>query len=52
MKKIIVIVAVAALFGVLLIRKANTEKRMEAYAIEHNCEWSYSWYINEEPVCR
>lgn len=52
MKKIIVIILAVALFGVLLIRKANAENRMDAYAIEHNCEWSYSWYINEEPVCR
>lgn len=26
--------------------------RMNAYAEAHNCTWHYSWYINEEPVCR
>ena len=23
-----------------------------AYAEANNCTWHYSWYINEEPVCK
>lgn len=26
--------------------------RMTAYAEANNCTWHYSWYINEEPVCK
>lgn len=26
--------------------------RMTAYAEANNCTWQYSWYINEEPVCK
>ncbi len=27
-------------------------RRMDAYADANNCEWYYSWYINEEPICK
>lgn len=50
-KALIVLGIVAALIGALLIRE-HREARMEAYALEHDCEWSYSYYINEEPVCK
>lgn len=30
----------------------HREARMTAYAAENNCEWHYSWYINEEPICK
>jgi hypothetical protein len=26
--------------------------RMNAYAEANNCTWQYSWYVNEEPVCK
>ena len=26
--------------------------RMNAYAEANNCTWHYSWYINEEPICK
>lgn len=50
-KALIVLGIAVALIGALLIR-GHREARMEAYALEHNCEWSYSYYINEEPVCK
>lgn len=46
-----VIAVLVVLGGALLIREVRLNK-MERYAEQHNCEWHYSYYINEEPVCR
>lgn len=52
-KKVITVLAIlAALFGVSSFIGHQREARMDNYAKEHNCSWQYSWYIDEEPVCK
>ena len=57
MKKIIKSWLVFAAIVAVLALGANAyaqhkADRMNAYAEANNCTWHYSWYINEEPVCK
>lgn len=51
-KVVIVLAAMAALYGVADFIGAQRMARMDEYAKANNCTWHYSWYINEEPVCK
>ena len=51
-KHIAIALAVAALFlGAYAVGEYRTN-RMVAYAEEHGCTWQFSYYVNEEPICR
>lgn len=52
LKIIIVILTIVAAFAIAFAHKYHTELRMNNYAIENNCVWHYSGYIDEEPVCK
>lgn len=43
---------IIAILGVAYGIGQHREARMAAYAAEHNCEWHYSYYINEQPICK
>lgn len=51
-KLLIVLAALAALSTIAGLIGDAREARMDAYAKENNCTWHYSWYVNEEPVCK
>jgi hypothetical protein len=51
-KLLIVLAALAALSTIAGLIGDAREARMEAYAKANNCTWHYSWYVNEEPVCK
>jgi hypothetical protein len=57
MKKIIknCLIIAAALSVLAICADAYSQHqadRMNAYAEANNCTWHYSWYVNEEPVCK
>ena len=46
---------IISIFGFLFVCNKIGEfrtMRADLYAIEHNCEWHYSYYLNEEPICK
>ena len=50
-----IVIAVLATITILSLAFAfNMYKglKMNKYAMEHNCTWYSSYYINEQPVCK
>lgn len=52
LKIIAVLLLVATVVSLVFAREQYLITRMNTYAFEHNCEWIYSYYLNEEPVCK
>lgn len=48
---LIIAVILLAVAG-LIIYKQHRTISMTEYAIENDCEWYYSYYINEQPICK
>lgn len=54
-KMLKIVIAVLATITILSLAFAyNMHKglKMNKYAMEHNCTWYSSYYINEQPVCK
>lgn len=52
LKIAIAILATIIVFSLVFVHSIHTELRMNRYAMEHNCTWHSSYYINEQPVCK
>lgn len=52
LKIAIAILATIIVFSLAFIHSMYTELQMNKYAMEHNCTWHSSYYINEQPVCK
>lgn len=52
LKIIVVLLAIACTFAIAVAHNYKTQLRMNEYAMANNCEWNYSYYIDEEPVCK
>lgn len=52
LKIAIAILATIIVFSFAFIHSIYTELRMNRYAMEHNCEWHYGYYLDEEPICK
>lgn len=52
LKAIIAVLATIIAFAFAFIYNMHTELQMDQYAMEHNCTWQSSYYINEQPVCK
>lgn len=52
LKIIITILSIIIAISLAFIYNMHTELRMNQYAMEHNCTWHYSYYIDEQPVCK
>lgn len=52
LKIIIVVLVIACTFAIAVAHNYKTQLRMNEYAMDNNCEWNYSYYIDEEPVCK
>jgi len=51
-QKITIAAIIIALISIAYGIEQHREARMAAYAAEHNCEWHYGYYLNEEPICK
>lgn len=52
LKIVIAILATIIALSLAFIYSMHTELKMNQYAMEHNCTWHYSFYLDEEPVCK
>lgn len=52
LKNIAIAFGLVALIAVAFGIREHRIARMTAYAAQHDCEWHYSGYIDEEPICR
>lgn len=52
LKIIIVVLVITCTFAIAVAHNYKTQLRMNEYAMDNNCEWNYSYYIDEEPVCK
>lgn len=48
----IVILATITIFSLAFAYNMYTGLKMNKYAMEHNCTWYSSYYINEQPICK
>lgn len=51
-KVLIIFAALCAICGIAGYIGDQRTARMDEYAKTHNCTWQYSYYVNEEPVCK
>ena len=47
-----ILIVVLAVVGVVYIHGQHEQNRMEEYAAQHGCTWTYDYYITEQPVCK
>lgn len=52
LKIIIIILLIVSAFAIATAHSYKTQLRMNQYAIMNDCEWHYSYFINEEPQCK
>ncbi len=52
LKIAVAILTIVTVFALAFAHRYHTQLRMNTYAIEHDCTWHYSGYIDEEPVCK
>lgn len=52
LKIIVAILIYACALAVAVAHNYKVQLRMNEYAMKYNCEWHYSYYLNEEPVCK
>ena len=52
LKIITLVLIIACIFAIAVAHNYKTQLRMNEYAMDNNCEWNYSYYIDEEPVCK
>lgn len=51
-KIVLAIMCLVAAIAFALADNYHTQLRMNQYAMKYNCEWHYSYYIDEQPVCK
>lgn len=52
LKIVIAILATITIFSLAFAYNMYEGLKMNKYAMEHNCTWYSSYYINEQPVCK
>ena len=52
LKIVIAVLATITIFSLAFAYNMYTGLKMNKYAMEHNCTWYSSDYINEQPVCK
>lgn len=52
LKIIVIILLIVSAFAIATAHSYKTQLRMNQYAIMNDCEWHYSYFINEEPQCK
>ena len=52
LKIVIAVLATITIFSLASAYNMYKGLKMNKYAMEHNCTWYSSYYINEQPVCK
>lgn len=52
LKIIVVILLIVSAFAIAFAHNFRVQLQMNEYAITNDCQWHYSSYIDEEPVCK
>ena len=52
LKIVIAVLATITIFSIAFAYNMYQGLKMNKYAMEHNCTWYSSYYINEQPVCK
>lgn len=52
LKIVIAVLATITIFSLAFAYNMYEGLKMNKYAMEHNCTWYSSYYINEQPVCK
>lgn len=52
LKIAIAVLATITIFSLAFAYNMYQGLKMNKYAMEHNCTWYSSYYINEQPVCK
>lgn len=52
LKIVIAVLATITIFSLAIAYNMYEGLKMNKYAMEHNCTWYSSYYINEQPVCK
>ena len=52
LKIIVVILLIVTAFTIAIAHNFKVQLHMNEYAITNDCQWHYSSYIDEEPVCK
>ena len=52
LKIVIAVLATITIFSLAFAYNMYQGLKMNKYAMEHNCTWYSSYYINEQPVCK
>ena len=52
LKIVIAVLAAITIFSLAFAYNMYNGLKMNKYAMEHNCTWYSSYYINEQPVCK
>lgn len=47
-----IIAGLAIVLAGIALYNHHVDERMDRYAEENNCTWHYSYYINEQPICK
>jgi len=52
LKITVVILLIVCAFAIAIAHNFKVQLRMNEYAMMNDCEWHYSYYLNEEPICK
>lgn len=52
LKIVIAVLTTITIFSLAFAYNMYQGLKMNKYAMEHNCTWYSSYYINEQPVCK
>ena len=52
LKIVIAVLATITIFSLAFAYNMYEGLKMNKYAMEHDCTWYSSYYINEQPVCK
>ena len=52
LKIVIVILLFTCAIAIIIAHNYKVQLRMNEYAMMNDCEWHYSYYLNEEPICK
>ena len=52
LKITVVILLIVCAFAIVIAHNFKVQLRMNEYAMMNDCEWHYSYYLNEEPICK
>lgn len=52
LKITVVILLIVCAFAIAIAHSFKVQLRMNEYAMMNDCEWHYSYYLNEEPICK